>query len=179
MCVEMFHDQHPQTIWWRTDFLFHRNFTPVTVVHYCIRHQCFILLPNVWVVFKIYFAIPHKIVAINNVQQSIKQAKGKKIIVLLHYIRLATLHIWVICFEHMTAWKSCSDMRKVCGNIFEDCKRHNVQLNLNVHQRFSQILWLYDDIYIGICWIFESIGMLAYRESFCYAVNLKFVQMLL
>ena len=37
--------------------LFHWNFTPVTVVHYCIRHKCFILLPNVWVVFKIYFAI--------------------------------------------------------------------------------------------------------------------------
>ena len=26
---------------------------------------------------------------------------------------------------------------------------------------------------------FKSIGMLAYRASFCYAVNLKFVQMLL
>ena len=37
------------------------------------------LLPNVWVVFKIYFAILHKIVAINNVQQSIKQAKGNKL----------------------------------------------------------------------------------------------------
>ena len=60
-------------------FLFRRNFTPVTVVRHCIRCQCFILLPNVWVVFEIYFAILHKIVAINNVQQSIKQAKGKKI----------------------------------------------------------------------------------------------------
>ena len=48
------------------------------MVHHCIRRQCFILLPNVWVVFKIYFAILHKIVAINNVQQSIKQAKGEK-----------------------------------------------------------------------------------------------------
>ena len=38
------------------------------------------LLPNVWVVFKIYFAILHKIVAINNVQQSIRlnKQKGKK-----------------------------------------------------------------------------------------------------
>ena len=61
------------------NFLFHWNFTPVTVVHHCIRCQCFILLPNVWVVFKINFAILHKIVAINNVQQSIKQAKGKKL----------------------------------------------------------------------------------------------------
>ena len=49
------------------------------MVRHCIRRQCFILLPNVWVVFKIYFAILHKIVAINNVQQRIKQAKGKKL----------------------------------------------------------------------------------------------------
>ena len=70
-------------------------------------------------------------------------------------------------------------MQKMCGNIFEDRKRHNIQLNLNVHQRCSQILWLYD-IYIGILFTksFKSIGMLAYRASFCYAVNLKFVQML-
>ena len=62
------------------------------------------------------------------------------------------LHIRIICVEHMAAWKRRdSDMRKECGNIFEDCKRHNVQPNLNVHQRFSQILRLYDDIYTGIC----------------------------
>ena len=90
-------------------FSFVETLLHVTVVRHYIRRQCFILLPNIWVVFKIYFAIPHKIVAINNIQQSI---------------------------------------------IFEDCKRHNVQLNLNVHQRFSQIFRLYDDIYIGICWIF-------------------------
>ena len=77
MCVEMFHDQHPQTIQRRNDFLFCRNITPVIVVHHCIRRQCFILLPNVWVVFKIYFAIHHKIVAINNVQQSIRLNKRK------------------------------------------------------------------------------------------------------
>ena len=47
----------------------------------------------------------------------------------------------------MAAWKRRSDMRKVCGNIYED---RNVQLYLNVHQRFSQIFRLYDDIYIGI-----------------------------
>ena len=58
---------------------FRQSFTPVAVVRHCIRRQCFILLPNVWVVFKIYFAILHKIVAVNNVQHSIKQAKGKKI----------------------------------------------------------------------------------------------------
>ena len=45
-------------------------------------------------------------------------------------------------------------------------KTIKVQPNLNIHQRFSQILWLYDDIYIGICRIFKSIGMLAYRVSF-------------
>ena len=38
-------------------------------------------------------------------------------------------------------------MRKVCGNIFEDRKRQNVQLNLNDHQRFSQIFRLYDDLF--------------------------------
>ena len=38
----------------------------------------FILLPNVWVVFEIYFAILHKIVAINNVQQSIRLNKQKE-----------------------------------------------------------------------------------------------------
>ena len=40
-------------------------------------------------------------------------------------------------------------MQKVCGHIFEDCERRNVQLNLNIHQRFSQIFQLYTDIYIG------------------------------
>ena len=70
------------------------------------------------------------------------------------------LHIWVICFEHMAAWKRRCDMQKVCGNIFEDRKRRN-------------------DSYIGIhAKSFKSIGMLAYRASFCYAVDLKFVQML-
>ena len=39
----------------------------------------------------------------------------------------------------------------MCGNIFEDC---NIQLKLNVHQRFGQIFRLYDDIYIGVCRIF-------------------------
>ena len=34
----------------------------------------------------------------------------------------------------MAAWKRRSDMRKVCGNIFED---RNVQLYLNVHRRFG------------------------------------------
>ena len=76
------------------------------------------------VVFKIYFAFLHKIVARNNVQQSIrlnKQKEKRKVFALLHYIRLVMLHIQVICFEHMAAWKRCCDMQKVCGNIFEDC----------------------------------------------------------
>ena len=38
----------------------------------------FILLPSVWVVFEIYFAILHKTVAINNVQQSIRLNKQKE-----------------------------------------------------------------------------------------------------
>ena len=38
-------------------------------------------------------------------------------------------------------------MQKVCGNIFEDHKRRKVQLNLNIHWRFSQIFMLYN---IGI-----------------------------
>ena len=50
----------------------------VTVVCHCIRRQCFILLPNVWVVFKIYFAILHNIVARNNVQHSIRLNKQKE-----------------------------------------------------------------------------------------------------
>ena len=45
-------------------------------------------------------------------------------------------------------------MRKVCGNILEDRKRRDVQPNLNIHRRFSQIFQLYDDIYIGIYQIF-------------------------
>ena len=40
----------------------------------------------------------------------------------MHYFRTAMLYIRVICFEHMAAWKRC-DMRKVCGNMFEDRKR--------------------------------------------------------
>ena len=101
--------------------------------------------------FKIYFAILHKIVARNNVQQSIrlnKQKEKKKSF--RAFARLVMLHIRVICFQHMATWKRCSDMRKVCSKFFED---RNVQLNLNVHWRFSQIFRLYD-IYIGICRIF-------------------------
>ena len=46
-------------------------------------------------------------------------------------------------------------MQKVCGDISEDRKWRNIQPNLNVHPRFSQILRLYVDIYIGtICQIF-------------------------
>ena len=150
-CVEMFHDQQPWTVQQRPDFFFHQNFTPVTAASHCIRHQCFISLPNVQVVLKIYFSI--HIVARNNVQHGIKQAKGGERFACLHYIRVVMLHIRVICFEHIAAWTRCCDMRKVCGNIFEDRKRCNVQLNLNVHLRFSQIFQLYD-IYIGICQTF-------------------------
>ena len=81
----------------------------------------------------------------------------------MHYIWVVMLHIQVICFEHMAAWKSCCDMRKVRGYIFENhktIKRRNVWHKLNIHQIFSQILRLYDDIYPGIyAESFKSIGM--------------------
>ena len=67
----------------------------------------------------------------------------------------------------------------MCGNIFED---RIVQLYLNVHRRFGRDLVRssgYTMIFMLVyAESFESIGMLAYRASFCYAVDLKFVQML-
>ena len=49
-------------------------------------------------------------------------------------------------------------MRKVCGYIFEGCK--GIMFDINVHQIFSQILQLYDDIYTGIYMLnLLSIGM--------------------
>ena len=59
-------------------------------------------------------------------------------------------------------------MRKVCGNIFED---RNVQLYLNVHRRFGGGL-VKSSGYTMIFTLvkaesFKSIGMLAYRVSFC------------
>ena len=77
---------------------------------------------------------------------------GGKVFTRLHYIQVAMLHSRVVCFEHMVAWKRCCDMRKVCGYIFEDRKRHNVWHKLNVHRIFSQILQLY--MMIFICQIF-------------------------
>ena len=59
-------------------------------------------------------------------------------------------------------------MRKVCGNIFEDC---NVQLYLNVHRRLGGDLVRssgYTMIFILVyAESFKSIRMLAYRASFC------------
>ena len=56
-------------------------------------------------------------------------------------------------------------MRKVCGNIFED---HNIQLYLNVHHRFGGDLVRDMMIFILVyAKSFKSIGMLAYRVSFC------------
>ena len=60
-------------------------------------------------------------------------------------------------------------MRKVCGNIFED---RNVQLYLHVHHRFggdlvksSGYTMIFILVYVSSL---KSIGMLAYRVSFCY-----------
>ena len=68
----------------------------------------------------------------------------------------------------MAAWKRRSDMRKVCGNIFED---HNVQLYLKVHRRFGGDLVKssgYTMVFILVyAESLKSIGMLAYRVSFC------------
>ena len=70
------------------------------------------------------------------------------------------LHIRAICFEDMAAWKRCCDMRKVRAYMSEDHKRRNVRHELNVHRIFSQILRLYNDIYISIyAKSFKSIGM--------------------
>ena len=96
----------------------------------------------------------HNTVARNNVQPILnKQKERKKVFTCLHYIRVVMLHIWVVCFERMAAWKECYDMWKVCGNIFEGC---NVRQKLNVKHISSWNLQLYDDIYIGICRIFQK-----------------------
>ena len=144
------------------------------MVRHGIRCNCFILLPNVWVVFKIYFATLHKIVARSNIQQSIRlnKQKGKKVFAPLHYIRLVMLHLRVICFEQTASWKRCER----CVVVF--LKTVKVQPNLNI-QRFSPICYTMIFILVVYAKSFESIGMLAYRASFCYAVDLKFVQMLL
>ena len=68
----------------------------------------------------------------------------------------------------MAAWKRRSDMRKVCGNIFED---RNVQLYLNIHCKSGGDLVKssgYTMMFILVyAESFKSIGMLAYRVSFC------------
>ena len=58
-------------------------------------------------------------------------------------------------------------MRKVCDNIFED---RNVQLYLNLHHRFGRDLvksYGYTIFILVYAESFRSIGMLAYRASFC------------
>ena len=93
----------------------------------------------------------------------------------LHYIWVVMLHIQVVCFELMAAWKGCYDMRKVCGNICEGCNvRQNLTLNIHLVKTY-----FYTMIFILVYTkSFKSIKMLAYRASFCYVVDLKFVQML-
>ena len=75
----------------------------------------------------------------------------------------------------MAAWKRCSDMRKVCGNIFED---RNVQLYLNVHRRFGGDLPVIRYLY----WYMPNLLKVSesqHTERVFVAVDLKFVQMLL
>ena len=67
-------------------------------------------------------------------------------------------------------------MQKMCENISEGC---NVQQKLNVKHIYLVKMYGYTMIFILVyAESFKSIGMLAYRANFCYAVNLKFVQML-
>ena len=140
------------------------------MVHHCIRRQCFILLPNVWVVFKIYFAILHKIVAINNIQSirlNKQNEKKKKFSCFCTTSGQPCYTSRSFAFKHMAAWKRCSDMQKVCGNIFED---RNIQLNLNVHHRFGGDLvksFGYTIFILIYAESVKSIRMLAYRVSFC------------
>ena len=90
MNVEMFHDQHLQS----NEEL---SLSSKLYSSHCgtSLHQAPMFHFTVsffWVVFKIYFAILHKIVAINNVQQSIRLNKQKdkiKVFTLLHYIRFS------------------------------------------------------------------------------------------
>ena len=62
----------------------------------------------------------------------------------------------------MAAWKRRSDMRKVCGDIFED---RNVQLYLIIHRRFGRDLVKSSGYTIILILVyaksFKSIGMLA------------------
>ena len=110
------------------------------MVRHCIRHQCFISLPNVWVVFKIYFAILHKIVAINNIQQSIrlnKQREKNKVFALLHYIRLAMLHIRVFL-----EWVSLDWTLHVLKYFMTSIRRQsNKDLTFSFTEILPQSLW--------------------------------------
>ena len=112
-------------------------------VCHCIRHQCFVLLPNVWVVLKTCFAFLHNIVARNNVQHSIKQTKGKEksfCAFALHqacHVTHPGCLLWAHGLMEEMLWHV-----KVCGNIFEDHKRCNVWHKVNIQHIFSQIVWL-------------------------------------
>ena len=144
----------------RTDFLFCQNSTPVTVVCHCIRRQCFILLPNGWVVFKIYFAILHKIVARNNVQQSIRlnKQKGKKKITLWHYFGQPCYTSGSFAFS---TWPHGRDVLicERCVVIF--LKTVTFIGDLVKSSGYTMIFML---VYAES---FKSIRMLAYRVNFC------------
>ena len=87
----------------------------------------------------------------------------------MHYIQVVMLHIWVIYFECTATWKGCYDMQKVCENIFEGCI---VRQKLNIkHVETYDHTMIFILVYAKS---FKSIG-----ASFCYSVDLKFVQMLL
>ena len=115
------------------DFLLHWNVTPVTVVHHCIRCQCFILLPNVWVVFKIYFAILHNIVARNNVQHCIRLNKQKGEKKSFHTFALhpgsQVTHPGHLLWAHGRDVMTC----KRCVEIFLKAVMFDKKLTLNIY----------------------------------------------
>ena len=132
----------PQSLWYVSA-------SGTNVLFYCQMTGSFLkyILP--------FFIILLQEITFNQYHYQISTRKREKnVFTHLHYIRVVLLHIKVVCFEHTATWKGCYDMRKVCGNIFEGC---TVQQKLFPHVYkiiFSWNLQLYNDIYIGICWIF-------------------------
>ena len=62
-----------------------------------------------------------------------------------------------------------------CVEIFVKAVMFDQNLTLNIHLVETYGYTIFILVYAES---FKSIGMLAYRASFCYAVDLKFVQML-
>ena len=97
------------------------------------------------------------------------------------------LHIRVVCFEHMAAWKTCCDMQKVCGYIFEGCKRHNVWHTLMFIGYLVKsdgytmifILYMLNLLKVSECkhteWVFVMLSIWSLFRCFCKFVFTKFL----